>query len=105
MTQWLYLAGLLLSIGGVALLDRRFKLAYWYDRRRTIITILVGVAVFTIWDLLAIKFGIFLHGDSRFMLPFTILPEFPLEELFFLVLLCYCTLTAYRAGVTKWPRT
>lgn len=104
MTQWLYLAGLLVSITGMALIDRRFALAFWHDRRRTIITVLIGMAVFAFWDLMAIKQGIFLHGDSDFTLPFTLLPEFPLEELFFLLLLCYCTLVVYRAGERLWPR-
>lgn len=103
--QWLYLIGLLVSIAGMAVIDWRYKLAFWYDRERTLITIGIGMAVFIIWDLLGIKAGIFFHGDSQFALPFTIIPEFPVEELFFLLLLCYVTLVLYRIGGKLWPRT
>lgn len=103
--QWAYLIALFLSIAGMAILDWRYKLAYWYDRRRTIVTVLIGMIVFIAWDLTAIAQGIFLHGDSDFALPFTILPHFPIEEVFFLTLLCYCTLVIYRIGEKLWPRT
>ncbi len=103
--QWFYLAGLLLSIAGMATLDWRYRLAFWHDRTRTLLTITVGVLVFVVWDLIAIKQGIFIHGNSQFMLPFTLAPEFPVEEIFFLILLCYCTLVIYRVGERIWPRT
>lgn len=96
--QWAYIVALLLSIAGVALLDRRFQLAFWYDRNRTLITIAVGLLVFIAWDLMAIGLGIFIHGNSPYSLPFTLIPHFPVEEIFFLFLLCYCTLTLYRGA-------
>ena len=103
--QWFYLVALIFSIAGLAALDWRHKLAFWHDRRRTFITLLIGVALFIAWDLAAISQGIFSHGNSDYALPYTIVPEFPVEELFFLMLLCYRTLVIYRLGVTKWPRT
>lgn len=96
--EWAYLFALLASIAGLATLDRRYKLAYWYDRRRTAICLGIGVAVFTIWDMLGISLGIFRHGESEFALPFRLFPEFPLEELFFLLLLCYSALIIYRGA-------
>ncbi len=99
--EWLYLAALSVSIAGMAIIDRRYKLAYWHDRRRTLLTLGIAVAVFIIWDILGIALGIFFHGGSQFTLPYRLLPEFPVEELFFLVLLCYCTLVIYR-GAQKW---
>ena len=99
--EWLYLASLSVSITGMAIIDRRYKLAYWHDRRRTLLTLGIAVAVFIIWDILGIALGIFFHGGSQFTLPYRLLPEFPVEELFFLVLLCYCTLVIYR-GAQKW---
>ena len=102
MTEWLYLITLIVSIAGIAALDWRHKLAFWYKRRQTIFTVLLSVIVFTVWDLLAIQQGIFIHGDSEYALDYTIVPEFPIEELFFLTLLCYCTIVIYRAGVKKW---
>lgn len=102
--QWLYLAGLLFSITGTGILDWRYKLAFWYDARRTVITLAIAIAVFLVWDLSAIGLGIFLHGGSPFALPFTLVPQFPVEELFFLFLLCYCALTLYRGASKLWPR-
>lgn len=101
--MWLYFASLLLSLAGLALLDWRYKLAFWYDRRRTAWTLGACVGIFLIWDLLGIGLGIFRHGDSPYALPFTLVPHFPIEELFFLVLLCYTTLLIY-LGMKKWRR-
>lgn len=103
MIHFVYLLGLVIGICGMAVIDWRYKLAFWHDRRRTILTILIGVAVFVVWDLLGIGLGIFFHGGSQFSLPIRLLPEFPIEELFFLVLLCYCTLVIYRGTAKLWP--
>jgi lycopene cyclase domain-containing protein len=97
----LYLIGLLIGLTGMAIIDYRYKLAFWYNRRRTIFTVLIAVSVFVVWDIIGIALGIFRHGGSEYSLPFTIAPEFPIEELFFLTLLCYCTLVIYR-GVEQW---
>lgn len=99
--QWFYLVGLLVGIGGLTILDYRFKLAFWHNARRTLYTLISGVGVFVVWDALGITLGIFLHGNSPYNLPFTIAPEFPIEELFFLWLLCYTALIIYR-GVQRW---
>lgn len=96
--QWSYLIGLVVAIFCMGLIDYRYKLALWHNRRRTITTILIAVGIFVIWDILGIGLGIFFHGNSNYSLPFTILPEFPIEELFFLVLLCYTTLIIYRGA-------
>ena len=96
--QWSYLIGLLVAIFCMGLIDYRYKLALWHNRRRTITTILIAVSIFVIWDILGIGLKIFFHGKSDYSLPFTILPEFPIEELFFLVLLCYTTLIIYRGA-------
>lgn len=101
--MWFYLLALLIGIGGLLLIDRRLKLAFWHDKKRTAITIGVGMALFIVWDLLGISFGIFFKGGSEFALPFSLLPEFPVEELFFLFLLCYTALLLY-LGLSKWRR-
>ncbi|MCA9327501.1 lycopene cyclase domain-containing protein [Candidatus Saccharibacteria bacterium] len=105
MMQWLYLLALILAITGVAALDRRYHLAFWYDRNRTIKTLAISTIVFILWDMLAIRQGIFIHGNSQYSLPFTLFPEFPVEEIFFLLLLCYSALSLYRGGQNLWPRT
>lgn len=103
--QFVYLGALLLSIGGLAVLDWRFKLAYWENARATVLTIACSVALFLVWDAAGIALNIFLNGNSQYALPFTIISEFPVEELFFLVLLVYVTLLVWRASERRWPRT
>lgn len=105
MSQFAYLIGLLIGISGMLIIDRRFKLAFWSDARRTWMTLLPAVAVFILWDLAGIASGTFFHGKSNYSLPFTILPEFPIEELFFLFLLCYTALLFYLGAKRRWPRT
>jgi len=99
--QWLYLIGLCVSIGGLAVLDYHYKLAFWFNAKRTFFTLVVAVLFFLAWDISGIYLGIFLHGTSPYSLPFTIFSQFPVEELFFLFLLCYCALIIYR-GVGLW---
>ena len=98
--QWAYLIRLIVAIFCMGLIDRRYKLALWHDRRRTIATLSVAVSIFIVWDILGIGLKIFFHGGSNYSLPFTLLPEFPVEELFFLILLCYTTLIIY-LGASK----
>ena len=100
MLHWLYLIGLVVALFCMGLIDRRYRLALWNDAHRTIATIAVGVGIFIVWDLLGIGLQIFFHGDSNYSLPFTLLPEFPFEEFFFLILLCYTTLIIY-LGASK----
>lgn len=99
--QFAYLAFLLISIAGLAMLDYRFKLAFWNNKKRTLLTVFIAVGVFVAWDIAAISLGIFLHGASQYSLPFTLFPELPVEEIFFLTLLCYSALILYR-GIGLW---
>jgi len=94
--QWYYLAALILVIGCLVLLDRRFKLAFFYDLKRTASTLAIAVWLFIVWDIFGIRLGIFSQGDSPYMLPVSIVPEFPVEEIFFLFTLCYTSLLIYR---------
>lgn len=104
MEQWFYLIALVVSISGLATLDWRYKLAFWYDARRTTLTLAAACWLFLLWDIAGISLGIFLHGNGPYALPFRLFPEFPIEELFFLFLLSYVTLILYR-GVALWRRT
>lgn len=92
----LYLIGLVSAIGCLALIDYRYKLALFYRAKQTVLTLAIAVGVFVVWDALGIALGIFYHGGSPYTLGVWLGPEFPLEELFFLVLLSYVTLLIYR---------
>jgi len=94
--QLLYLVGLLVSIGCLSLIDRRYSLAFYHDARRSCLVMAAAIGLFIGWDLAGIGLGIFYHGSSHYALDFTLLPEFPLEELLFLFLLCYVSLLAYQ---------
>ena len=95
MSHLVYLASLLIGIGGLLIIDRRLRLAFWYDQRRTVRTLVPAYIIFLLWDIAGIILGIFAHGSSMFSLPFVIAPQFPIEELFFLFLLSYLTLLLY----------
>jgi lycopene cyclase domain-containing protein len=95
--RFAYLGALLLSLGGLALLDRRFRLAFWSDPRRTALALGIGVAAFLLWDVVGLVLGIFARGDSPHMTGLLLAPELPVEEAFFLALLCYTALLAWRS--------
>lgn len=99
--EWLYLISLCVGIAGMAIIDWRYKLAFWRAPKRAAATISLSVLVFILWDFFGIFLGIFHHGNSPYSLPFTLAPEFPIEEVFFLILLSYCTLVIY-TGVSSW---
>jgi len=88
----LYLVALAVSLTGMVVLDRRFSLFFWNDARRAGIVLAAGVVFFLVWDLVGIASGIFFRGETSFMTGLQLAPELPLEELFFLALLCYLTM-------------
>lgn len=96
--NFLYLAGLLISIFGIATLDFKYRLAFAVDAARAATTILIGVVFFLIWDLSGIAFGIFFRGVTPLLTGISLAPELPLEEVFFLILLCYSTLVIFIAA-------
>jgi len=94
--QWLYLVGLITALSCLLLIDWRYKLAFFYATKRTILTLSIAIGLFVVWDFFGIRLGIFFHGGSDYTLPFRLFPEFPIEELFFLTLLTYSALLIYR---------
>jgi len=99
--EWAYLGSLLFGITGMLIIDRRWKLGFWRDARRTGLTLGTAIAIFVVWDVLGISLGIFFHGGSSYALPYRIAPEFPIEEIVFLFLLTYSALIIYH-GVQQW---
>lgn len=93
----LYLVALLVSITGMVVLDRRFTLFFWAAPLRAGLVLAVGVAFFLVWDVAGITTGIFFRGNPELLTGILLAPELPLEELFFLILLGYTTMNAYRA--------
>ena len=91
----LYLAALLIALTGMIVLDRRFRLFFWRDARRAAIVLVAGVVFFFVWDLAGVGGGIFFRGETSFMTGLQVAPEVPVEEVFFLTLLCYLTMSVY----------
>ena len=101
---FLYLAALLVSLTGMVMLDRRFRLFFWQDARRATVVLTTGIVFFLIWDLAGINLGVFFRGAGQWMTGIQLAPELPLEEVFFLTLLSYMTMNVFAAlskAVTK----
>lgn len=89
---FLYLAALLATLFCMVLIDRRWKLFFWRDPRNAAIVLVVGVLFFLLWDVAGISQGVFFRGETEIMTGVLLAPELPLEEVFFLTLLCYLTM-------------
>lgn len=95
--SWIYGAGLLVSLAGMVLLDRRFRLFFWKDPRRAGIVLVAGVVFFLLWDLAGIGLGVFFRGPSPLVTGLVIAPEVPVEEVLFLTLLSYTIMNVFAA--------
>lgn len=99
MSSWLpagsYLSILLLSLLGLYLIDKKYSLAFSRDKKRALLATLPAYLFLVIWDLLGISQGIFFEGENSLLVGLDLAPNFPIEEIFFLALLCYSTLIAF----------
>ena len=91
----IYLLILILSLVGLYLLDRTHKLAFTVDAKRSFLSMVPAYVLFLIWDIAGIAGGIFFRGENTLLTGIQVFPEFPIEELFFLALLCYSTLIVF----------
>jgi lycopene cyclase domain-containing protein len=100
MTPFFYGLALVVSLAGVVALDYRHRLAFFSGHRlRTAGAVAVGVAVFSVWDVVGIRSGVFFQGPGPYQSGLMVGTEFPAEELLFLTLLCYSSLVAYLGAV------
>jgi lycopene cyclase domain-containing protein len=90
-----YLAILIVSLLGLYLLDRTHTLAFTVDAKRSFLSMVPAYVLFLIWDIAGIAGGIFFRGENTLLTGIQVFPEFPVEELFFLALLCYSTLIVF----------
>ena len=96
--SWAYLAVVLFSTAGMAVLDVRYRLVLVGDgarRRRSLVVLASGALTFLVWDVLAIERGFYERGDSPGMTGIEVAAELPIEELFFIAFLCYLTLVLH----------
>ena len=90
-----YLAALLVALTGMVVLDIRFRLFFRAAPVRAAIVMVAGIAFFLVWDLAGIGAGVFFRGNPGLLTGILLAPELPLEEIFFLALLCYTTMNSY----------
>ena len=99
-----YLIGLLVSLAGIAIIDARLRLALFVQTKRTLLTLLFGLSFFLLWDLAGIGLGVFWEGRTAWLVGIDLAPQLPIEEPFFLLLLCYLLLVA-NLGLTRWSNS
>lgn len=92
MAKLLYLACLLGVLGGLLVVDARYRLVLWRNTRRAAGMIAIGVAFFLAWDMAGIGLHIFRVGSAQYMTGLRLAPQLPIEEPFFLALLVYQTM-------------
>ena len=90
-----YLSGLIFSLVGLGLLDWRFRTAFTINKKAAAFAILIPTIFFILWDVAGIAMGIFFRGDTSHLTGIVLAPEFPIEELFFLLILNYTALTLF----------
>lgn len=93
--SFVYLIALLISLAGMVVLDLRFVLFFWRNWRRATIVLAAGLAFFLWWDSLGVADNIFFPGSSSYVTGWMLAPGIPIEELFFLALLCYLTMNLF----------
>lgn len=101
--SFVYLGALLVSLSGMVVLDLRFRLFFAVAPVRAAIVLLAGTAFFLAWDVAGIGAGIFFRGNPGLLTGVLVGPELPLEEVFFLLLLCYLTMNVY-SWLSSRPR-
>lgn len=94
----LYLAAIVVSAAGMAVLDVRFRLALPVAPARTLLAVAAGVVFFLAWDVVGISTGVFVKGDSPLYIGIDLAPHLPLEEVAFLTFLSYLAMVLWAAA-------
>ncbi|MDN4160273.1 lycopene cyclase domain-containing protein [Nocardioides abyssi] len=94
----LYLLSTIVPTVCMGLVDRRWRLFLFRPgvAVRALVVVAVGTVVFLVWDLIAIGTDMYHRGESDAMTGIELAPELPLEELFFIVFLCYLTMVLHQ---------
>ena len=93
----IYLLMLVVLLGCMVLLDRRWRLAFWQDARRASIVLVSGVVLLLVVDIIGIALGVFYRAQTWAMTGLVLGPELPIEEPFFLAFLVYLTMNLLTA--------
>ena len=88
----IYLICLVVALAGLATIDARYRLVFWRHPQAAVKVLAASVVGFVLWDLAGIALGIFFPGQSAYVTGILLVPGLPVEEIFFLTLLCYLSL-------------
>jgi len=91
-----YISVLVLSIVGMLLADWKYQLAFWFDWKSSIKSIGAVMALLLIFDIIGVFQNIFTTNQKYVIGIYFGTPNLPIEELFFLFMLCYVTLLVFR---------
>lgn len=92
---WVYLACLLVSLSGMVLLDLRWRLFLFARPLRGLLTLMAGLLLFLLADIVSIARGFYGRGQSPALSGIEISPHLPVEEIVFIVFLCYLTMVLH----------
>lgn len=98
-----YLLVLLLALGGVAAVDRRWRLVLASDRRAGLVAVGAGVALFLMWDAVALARGFYSRGGADALLGVDVLPRLPVEEVVFVTFLAYLAAVVHAIALRLGP--
>lgn len=95
MTGLLYLGSVIGATLCMALVDLRWRLFLFARPVKALFVLAAGFSFFLVWDLVALELAVYRRGESPAMTGIEVLPELPLEELFFILFLCYLTMVLH----------
>jgi lycopene cyclase domain-containing protein len=99
---WLYLLAIVGSTLCMGLVDHRWRLFLFARPGRAVLVVAAGIVFFLAWDLVAIGLDIYRRGESPAMTGIELVTDLPLEEVFFVVFLCYLTMVLH--GLLGWQK-
>ena len=97
--SWIYLLVIVASTACMGLVDHRWRLFLFARPARALLVVGVGVVFFLVWDLSAISLDIYRRGESPAMTGLELAPDLPLEEVFFVLFLCYLTMVLHQLAL------
>jgi len=94
--RYQYLLVLGACVAGTLPLELVYGPRVWRDPRRLVAVLALPVAVFAVWDVLAIAAGLWRY-NPRYVTGWTLPFDLPVEELAFFVVIPVCSILAYEA--------
>lgn len=99
-----YITAMCVSLACFAWCDHRYKLAFFWNARRTLAILLIMQAVFVVWDVVNLSYGTFFTNQDWVTGLYVVTPNMPIEELIFFVFLDYQVLLLWRWLCTRTSR-